>query len=93
MKMIGLAKKFEGLYHLIPKDKHEDAHAIKNSSVCTLPKSALFHFILVHISFTRVWYLPITFPFIVVSQKEACDICHYAKHKKLPYNSNITKSK
>ena len=32
------------------------------------------------------------FPFIVVDPKVVCDVCHYARHKKLPYNASLNKA-
>ena len=32
------------------------------------------------------------FPFIVVDPKAVCDVCHYARHKKLPYKISLNKA-
>lgn len=33
------------------------------------------------------------FPFIIVDKKFACDVCHFAKHKRLHYHSSFNKLK
>lgn len=83
MQMIGLADNFERLYHLILKDNHGDAHATYHSSTCNLPDIVLWHFLLDHLSPSRMQSLHTIFPFIVVDKNDACDVCHYAKHKSL----------
>lgn len=32
------------------------------------------------------------FPFIIVDPKAVCDVCHFARHKKLPYNTSLSKA-
>jgi hypothetical protein len=32
------------------------------------------------------------FPFIVIDQKGVCDVCHLAKHEKLPYQRSFNKA-
>lgn len=93
MQMIGLVYSNEGLYHLILKDKHGDAHATYHSSTCNLPDIALWHFRLGKLSTSRMQSLHTIFPFIVVYQNVACDVFHYAKHKRNPYHYSFNKSK
>lgn len=93
MKMIGLAEKFEGLYHLILKVKNEDGPSINNTSICNLPKKSLWYFRLGHLSSARMQCLHNRFPFIVIDQGVACDVFYYVKHKNLPYYSSFNKSK
>lgn len=93
MKMIGLIAKLGGLYHLILKDKYEHVSSINNIYVCTFTNSALWHFRSGHLSPTRMQSLQNNFPFVVVDKKAICDICHFSKHKKLPYHLSFNKSK
>lgn len=92
-QMISLVDSFEGLYHLILKDKHGDAHATYYSSTCNLPDIALWNFRLRHISPSKMQSIHAIFPFIVLDKNVACDVCHYAKHKRNPYHSSFNKSK
>lgn len=32
------------------------------------------------------------YPNIIYDNKVVCDICHFARHKKLPYDSNFSKA-
>lgn len=91
MKMIGSAEKIEGLYHLVLQDKPEVISSLNNVSV-SIPKSALWHFRLGHLSFTRLQHLHSSFPFIDYGKHVVCDVCHYAKHKKLPFNNSSSNS-
>lgn len=93
MKMTGLAEKFEGLYHLTLKDKYGDAPSINNTFVCTLPNRALWYFRLGHLSSIRIQSLYNNSPFVVIDQGAICNVCHFTKHKKLPYHSSFNKSK
>ncbi|CAI8595541.1 unnamed protein product, partial [Vicia faba] len=92
MKMIGSTNKFEGLYHLVLKGKHAALSRINHTSSCTIPDNALWHFRSRHLSTSRMQVLHFTFPFIVVGQKVVYDVCRYAKHKKLPFNSSFNKA-
>ena len=88
LKMIGSAEKIDGLYHLILSSKLAISSSLNNVSV-TIPSSALWHFRLGHLSSTRLEKLHASFPFIDVDKNSICDVCHYAKHKKLPFNNSF----
>lgn len=81
MKMIGLGESFEGLYHLILKNKDQEVHATYESSSCCIPEHALWHFRLGYLFPTRMQTLHSILPFIVVDKNAACDVCHFFKHK------------
>lgn len=89
LNMIGSAEKIDGLYHLDLHTKHEITSKINNASTHTIPSSALWHFRLGHLSFSRLQALQAKFPFIVVDKQAVCDVCHYSKHKKSPFNNKI----
>lgn len=93
MKMISLGESAEGLYRLILKDKYSEANATYNSFMYNIPDHALWHFRLGYISPTRTQIFNTSLSFIVVDKNIACDVCHYAKHKRMPYYSSFNKSK
>lgn len=93
MNMIGFHENFEGLYHLIFKEKHVNGRAIKNSSVFHFPRSSLWNFWLGHLSPTRMQSLHNTFIFVFFNQKSTFDIFHYATYKRFQYNSIFNKAK
>jgi len=70
-----------------------------NSVSCTsnihIPSTALWHFRLGHLSNQRLSQMHQLYPTIHVDNKSTCDICHFAKPKKLPYtlSSSIASSK
>ena len=87
--MIGLAKLKQGLYQL---DVNQEAKAIlpttsftNKNVVCTISSSNLWHYRLGHLSGNRLNILHEQFPFIPNHFNENCDICHFAKQRKLPY--------
>jgi hypothetical protein len=63
-----------------------------SSSSSTLPDSALLHFRLGHLSFSRMLSLHSMFPFINVDSKAVCDVCHFGKHRKLPFDRSFNKA-
>lgn len=93
MKIISSGDCFEGLYHLSLKDKHFKANATYISSTYNIPDHTLLNFQLGHLSPTRMHTLNTNLHFIVIDKNEACDVYHYAKHKRFPYHSSFNKSK
>jgi len=89
--MIGSAEMFEGLYHLVFDAKHASCSNVQATDTQILPEEALWHFRLGHLSISRMISLNSEFPFIFVDPKAVCDVCHYARHKKLPYNASLNK--
>jgi hypothetical protein len=90
--MIGLADALEGLYYLRLEDKKVHVNATDGNHNTTIPDQALWHFRLGHLSINRMQLLHKQFPYIIVDHKGVCDICHLAKHKKLPYTNSCNKA-
>jgi transposase InsO family protein len=100
-KMIGLGEPHDGLYKLKLPTKFPPYVSVSKSSHCnksinkasvssidstfSIPLSALWHFKLGHLSHQRLSHMNKLYPDIVVDNKAACDICHFAKQKKLPF--------
>jgi hypothetical protein len=82
LKMIGLGELVEGLYYLtIHKETTvASSHTVASSS--HIPQAALWHFKFGHLSNNRLLELQKSFPFVNVDLNSACDICHYARHRK-----------
>ncbi|GAU31823.1 hypothetical protein TSUD_58240 [Trifolium subterraneum] len=89
-KMIGSAEKFEDLYYLNLQDKETHVHNVSTSK--TLPTSALWHFRLGHISASRMSLMFSDFPSMVVDHKATCDVCHFAKQRKLSFSVSNNKA-
>jgi hypothetical protein len=90
-RMIGLAETFEGLYYLKLDDKKVNAAAVDCPSTSTIPTHAIWHFRLGHLSTSRLSVLHSRFPYISVDHKGICDVCHLARHKKLPFSLVLIK--
>ncbi|KAK2406745.1 putative mitochondrial protein [Trifolium repens] len=91
-RMIGLAEAFEGLYYLKLHDKTVNVAAIDCPSTTTIPSQALWHFRLGHLSAARLSLLHSKYPYISVDHKGICDICHLARHRKLPFPLSFNKA-
>ena len=96
LQMIGLANLEQGLYHLninkeakIPQPKQSPSN---NNTVHTISSSNLWHFRLGHLSGNRLNMLHEQFPFIPSHVNENCDICHFAKQRKLSYNLSTSRA-
>jgi hypothetical protein len=89
LKTIGSAEQVEDLYYL--NHSHKSVH-VSSLSTTSLPNSALWHFRLGHLSTSRMSSMNLDFPFIDVDNKATCDVCHYAKQKKLPFHSSFNKA-
>ncbi|GAU44842.1 hypothetical protein TSUD_400430 [Trifolium subterraneum] len=90
-RMIGFAEMIDGLYYLKLTSKDAHAYAVDSSDKSTILEPALWHFRLGHISLNRMHLLHSQFPFITLDNKGVCDICHLARHKKIPYNTSMNK--
>jgi hypothetical protein len=93
--MIGSAERQDGLYYLVLTNKETlkpTSQESSNVNAVTLPASALWHFRLGHISHTRINTLHSQFPFIVADSKAVCDVCHLARHKKLPFVNSSSRA-
>lgn len=90
MKITGSAEQKDGLYYLTLRDNdppttHTPALTSALAANVTLPDKALWHFRLGHLSQNRLLYLHSQFPFIKVNHKDVCDVCCYARQRKLSY--------
>jgi len=54
--------------------------------VSSIPSNAIWHFRLGHLSNQRLSMMHSLYPSITIDNKAICDICHFAKQRKLPYN-------
>ena len=81
LRMTGSAEQKDGLYYLTLRDNASPAIA----ATITLPEKSLWHFRLGHLSNNRLLYLHSQFPFITVNHKDVCDVCSYARQRKLSY--------
>lgn len=105
-KMIGSANQVEGLYRLrtdldsIPAETSISSISSSKPHVGTsipnnckmIPKQALWHFRLGHLSHDRLSKMAQMYPDIFNDSKAVCDVCHYARHKKLPYTLSHSKA-
>jgi hypothetical protein len=101
MKTIGLAKPVNGLYNYFPPahasplvsnfSTNKVCNSIVNSS-CNItnivPSDALWHFRLGHLSHSRLLQMSTLYPSININIKSVCDLCHFAKHKHLPFSTS-----
>ncbi|CAJ2656892.1 unnamed protein product [Trifolium pratense] len=99
LKMIGLANLVEGLYHLTIPDQNIPFTASTSINASSqlpsphhIPSAALWHFRLGHLSHNRLMELHKTFPFVIPDNNSACDICHYARHRKSKFTLSNTKA-
>ncbi|KAK2375797.1 putative mitochondrial protein [Trifolium repens] len=91
LKMIGSAERRDGLYYLLQTNQtcassnHSNLQLFPSANNACIPDSALWHFRLGHLSSSRLALLQSHFPFIHNNPNSVCDICHFAKHRKLPF--------
>jgi len=64
---------------------NKDSQAFVPSSFTHIPDSALWHFRLGHLFNQRLSNMHSLYPSICVDNKAICDVCQFAKHKKLPF--------
>jgi len=53
----------------------------------------LWHFRLGHVSIKSIDVIKNKFPFVKYNKSFACDVCHFAKQKRLPFSLSTSKSK
>jgi hypothetical protein len=90
LRTIGSGELIEGLYYLTSKIQASNVHNTQtnsptHSSNIHIPTPALWHFRLGHLSHSRLLNMKQEFPFVSVDSTSVCDICHLARHKRLPY--------
>jgi len=91
--MIGHAKFINGLYYLqYPPTPHKDFVFPSLALNYIKTDIDLWHFRLGHPGNKTIEQICIRFPYIHFLNKIVCDICHYAKHHKLPFSHSSTTS-
>jgi hypothetical protein len=93
-KMIGLGNQIEGLYRLDLGFFHcslpNKIFANNITTNFTLPASALWHFRLGHVSNKRMSHMSQLYPSLTFDSHATCDICHFAKQRKLPFPTSLS---
>ncbi|GAU31820.1 hypothetical protein TSUD_58210 [Trifolium subterraneum] len=99
-KMIGLGDQVDGLYRLqynhtflasqaLPQSFPKSINNVAVNSV-VIPVSALWHFRLGHVSNNRLLRMSKLYPFLSIDNKAVCDVCQFARKRKLPFNSSYS---
>lgn len=96
-KRIGFARLQCGLYHLDPGDPRVSMLASVNNVVSIsdmkpASQAALWHFRFGHASYDRLHSLVQHFPNIHVNKDIVCDVCQFAKHKRLPFSISTSRA-
>ncbi|KAK2390516.1 putative mitochondrial protein [Trifolium repens] len=92
-RMIGLGKLVEGLYYLtVDKAPIIASSQTQAQSSSFIPKAAVWHFKFGHLSHNRLLELNKSFPFVKVDSNSACDICHYARHRKSKFTLSTNRA-
>ena len=96
LKMIGLAKLKEGLYHLVVSKERQlplpNTSLVNTSTSTPITTSNLWHFRLGHLSGNRLNILHQHFSFIPKHVDDACDVCHLAKQRRLSYSPSMSRA-
>lgn len=78
---------------------NEVSHTLCNSTSSSIsyvnvsnviPTSVLWHFRLGHLSHQRLAQMHTLYPSISCDNKAICDVCHFARHKKLSFTHSIS---
>nr|KYP49114.1 hypothetical protein KK1_029146 [Cajanus cajan] len=89
MKMIGSAEALDGLYFM-QVSKHQTQANLAEATSSSFPNTALWHFRLGHISFSKMNQMIALYPYLQNSNKRhICDICHFARQRRLPYSDSL----
>lgn len=93
LKRTGLGRLEQGLYHLDygagkaePTAGSVSVNSVNNDVCFSIPKSAIWHFRFGHASPAKLEMLCKDFPSIHVNKGLVCDVCHFARQKKLPFS-------
>lgn len=99
-KMIGSGDMVNGLYYLnlnLSSNKQDSStHCAARREFCnaiSIPDSALRHFRLGHISSSRFEMLCKKVPYIQMNKIGICNVCHFAKQKRVPFSLSNSKHK
>jgi len=104
LKTIGFAKQMNGLYKYLPPAAppplvsslsfNKSCNSTTIQTVCNssqfILSDALWHFRFGHLSHARLQNMTSLYPSININKSAVCDLCHYAKHKHLPFSSSIS---
>jgi hypothetical protein len=90
--MIGSADLLDGLYYISFTEKEVNAYTASDTHHPNIPAKAIWHFRLGHVSINRMLLLKNMFPFITVDNNGVCDVCHFSRQRKLPYNVSTNKA-
>jgi len=104
LKTIGFAKQLNDLYKYLPPvassslvpsfSSNKSCNSITIQTICNssnfIPSDALWHFRLGHLSHARLQNMISLYPSININKNAVCDLCHYAKHKHLPFSSSLS---
>ena len=82
--MIGLGRESKGLYLLQNFPQHASFSALATPHSSSI-SSDLWHTHLGHPSFSKMLLLNKFVPFVSKNKSQCCDICHFAKQKKLTF--------
>jgi len=100
LKVIGSTEMQDRLYILrVPSYQNLQIKPIKSSHITnTINFTAsdletLWHFRLGHVSNKSIDVIKNKFPFVKYNKSFICDICHFAKQKRLPFSLSVSKSK
>lgn len=91
-RMIGLGEQFEGLDRLnldffsSSLNKSLSVNNVSTNNHTSIPLSAIWHFKLGHVSYKRLAHMSQLYPSLHFDSKATCDICHFARQKKLPFS-------
>lgn len=85
-KTIGSGKMIDGLYRLT-QDCSSPPHVdVRFCNSVSVSPSALWHFRLGHASQSKLESLCKQLPYVSFNKVAICDVCHFAKQKKLPFS-------
>lgn len=91
-RMLGLTDLVEGLYYLvIPQVSHYPTPLHIQPEFVFIPQTTLWYFRLGHLSNRRILSLHKHLPFINIDKDSVWDICHYAKHREIPFQLSVNK--
>ncbi|GAU17048.1 hypothetical protein TSUD_105470 [Trifolium subterraneum] len=92
-RMIGSGRMFNGLYYLEGTQSQPNIQTGNKCNSIAIPRDALWHFRLGHTSKNRLDILHKLYPNIEVNKVDfCCDVCHFAKQRKLPYDTSNSRA-
>lgn len=95
LRTIGSSKLKQGLYHL---DYGGGTHpvvgkiTVSDSNNFQISKSVLWHYRFGHASHAKIDMLSKNFPVVSINKELVCDICHFARQRKLPFHVSTSRA-